>query len=301
MGPLYGPKKGEQKGGTSGQNKRPGSPDYSRSDEKKPSSSPNRSTRKWSPPAFFNSATSLLLSNAHHTSSSTSSSTTSSPSSPSHSSHGKVHRQHVSTKSSTSNLLLLVMATLLSVLGILLSIAAVVLIVQLQTRVDSLEQRCAHYESVFAVLTQKLSDALPPMVLEVDVNNNSPVSGNVSPLGDDLDKMSMTTIDPLEDLVRRLSSSSSLQSTADEDNLANSSRISSLLTSALRSATLNDNKRSSLLDILPEEQDQFDQFVHEVSGTFSPRSLSFCFLISTHFVIVTGVCCPTTMCCLVFP
>lgn len=183
------------------------------------------------------------------------------------------------------------MATLLSVLGILLSIAAVVLIVQLQTRVDTLEQRCAHYETVFSALQRKLSDGQPPVLVEVDVNSNSPASENLSSLGDDLDSVSVTTIDPLEDIVRRLTSSSLAE---DDNSLSNNSRISSLLSSALRSATVN--KRASLLDILPEEQDQFDQFVHEVSCPLSPLSLFFAFSFPPHFVIVTGVCCPA-MCC----
>ncbi len=173
------------------------------------------------------------------------------------------------------------MTTLLSVLGILLSIAAVVLIVQLQSRVDSLEQRCAHYESVFAVLQRKLGTTEqrppPPLMVEVDLNNNSPPIGGENlppkPLGEDFDEMS-STISPLEDFVRRLSSS---LPQADDDNLTDSSisnsRFSSLLSAALRStAGINinnnsnaNNKRTSLLNILPEEQDQFDQFVHEVS------------------------------------
>ena len=311
MGPLYGPKKSDQKSGGGGGSKRPGSPEKSLS--------PNRNTTtttagrsKWSPPAFFNSATSLLGGNssAFNTSSNNTSSittTSSSPSSPSHSSHGKVHQRQRVQSAATSNLLFLVMTTLLSVLGILLSIAAVVLIVQLQSRVDSLEQRCAHYESVFAVLQRKLTTAEqrppPPLMVEVDVNNaNSPANGgaggNLSPpLGEDLDEMS-STISPLEDFVRRLSSS---LPQADDDNLTDSSnsnsRFSSLLSAALRStAGINNNsnannKRTSLLDILPEEQDQFDQFVHDVSLIVFPFYLIVFLLTHSLTVIVAAMCC----------
>lgn len=171
------------------------------------------------------------------------------------------------------------MTTLLSVLGILISLGAIILVVQLQTRVDSLEQRLARYDYVFETLRKSSSAS------SLDVNGDSVDSGlidldasaSASAGKDDYDDP--TTIDSFEDLARRLSPIVALNNRNLEESSGNNLNLS---TAPHRSPMPILGQIAKLNVNLPGEQDQFDQFVYEVSAhTHSwthlhcPASLSF--------------------------
>lgn len=183
------------------------------------------------------------------------------------------------------------MTTLLSVLGILISLGAIILVVQLQTRVDSLEQRLARYDYVFETLRKSSSAS------SLDVNGDSVDSGlidldasaSASAGKDDYDDP--TTIDSFEDLARRLSPIVALNNRNLEESSGNNLNLS---TAPHRSPMPILGQIAKLNVNLPGEQDQFDQFVYEVSAhthtQLDPFALS-CVIIIYHLL------CPSTEPC----
>ena len=272
MGPLFGPKKSDPKSGS----KR---------------NSPSRSNGR----SFCKQSFSLGANKSDHTFDLNeallkSSSSTTNSSSPLHSSHFDCKsnssnirslsygpNQQQKATSSNSNLYFLVITTLLSVFGILLAIGAIIFIAQLQTRVDILEKRCARYESIFDQLHRKLSgeaidvDIVADGSVDLDSinlsgNNDENIDSRLSPSSP---SSSSSSIDPLSYLSRRLPPIVRLDEAID-NHTPNGSKFSSSI------------RLKKVLDLYssPEDQDRFDQFLHEVS-CFKPK-LQFLYLVDQN-------------------
>jgi len=145
------------------------------------------------------------------------------------------------------------MTTLLSVFGILLAIGAIVCIIQLQARVDSLEQRCARYEFVFDQLQRKLStdedfsqrlrqDSTESLIdLNIAEENGSGQPRTIEP-----------TALPIEALL-----SSKLSPLLQEDNESSNQSVSSAPLRPFVTKLFTFNSAG--------ERDLFDKFIHDVS------------------------------------